>query len=273
MHTMTRVGAGIGAGLVFAVAASAQQITFTDTFEGQQNQGGWEFGETSAFIAPAGGNPGAYLHGEFYYYLPETETSEAATSPVFIGDYRARGVSAIGADANNFSVQYGVGGYPFVLLLETDNGTSEPSDDWAAFVRGDPIPYPGSGWKSFSFEVRSHATSMPPGWEVLGLGPPPPGLDWNVLIRNVTGVYFYFGDPNTVYLGYNAWTAGLDNLSITFDGCYPDCNADQSLTVGDFGCFQTKFVAADPYADCNGVGGLTVADFGCFQTRFVAGCP
>ncbi len=57
------------------------------------------------------------------------------------------------------------------------------------------------------------------------------------------------------------------------DTCYPDCNADNLLTIADFGCFQTKFVAGDPYADCNGVGGLTIADFGCFQTGFVAGCP
>ncbi len=57
------------------------------------------------------------------------------------------------------------------------------------------------------------------------------------------------------------------------DACYADCNHDGVLTVADFGCFQTKFVAGDPYADCNGVGGLTIADFGCFQTKFVAGCP
>jgi hypothetical protein len=57
------------------------------------------------------------------------------------------------------------------------------------------------------------------------------------------------------------------------DGCYPDCNADGQLTVADFGCFQTRFVAADPYADCNADGSLTVADYGCFQTEFVSGCP
>jgi hypothetical protein len=43
--------------------------------------------------------------------------------------------------------------------------------------------------------------------------------------------------------------------------------------VADFGCFQSKFVLADPYADCNADGQLTVADFGCFQTQFVVGCP
>ena len=55
--------------------------------------------------------------------------------------------------------------------------------------------------------------------------------------------------------------------------CYPDCNGSGSLTVADFGCFQTKFVIGDPYADCNGSGTLSVADFGCFQTKFVVGCP
>ncbi len=43
--------------------------------------------------------------------------------------------------------------------------------------------------------------------------------------------------------------------------------------MSDFGCFQTRFVASDPYADCNTDAALTVADFGCFQTKFVAGCP
>ncbi len=70
---------------------------------------------------------------------------------------------------------------------------------------------------------------------------------------------------------------GLDAFKITTvacsNPCYPDCNGVGGLTIADFGCFQTKFVAGDPYADCNGVGGLTIADFGCFQTKFVAGCP
>ncbi len=69
--------------------------------------------------------------------------------------------------------------------------------------------------------------------------------------------------------------APTQGLYGAYDGyvCYTDCNNDGVLTVSDFGCFQTKFVAGEPYADCNASGGLTVADFGCFQTKFVAGCP
>ncbi len=74
----------------------------------------------------------------------------------------------------------------------------------------------------------------------------------------------------TVDSGDEAWV--YDDLSAG-SGCYPDCNGVGGLTIADFGCFQTAFVAGDPYADCNGVGGLTIADFGCFQTAFVAGCP
>ena len=74
--------------------------------------------------------------------------------------------------------------------------------------------------------------------------------------------------------GYYAGRYLIQLSGVCFeDSCYPDCNADGALTVADFGCFQTKFVAGDPYADCNQDGALTVADFGCFQTRFVAGCP
>jgi hypothetical protein len=55
--------------------------------------------------------------------------------------------------------------------------------------------------------------------------------------------------------------------------CYPDCNNDGVLTIGDFGCFQGAFAAGDPYADCNRTGTLTIADFACFQAEFAAGCP
>ncbi len=79
--------------------------------------------------------------------------------------------------------------------------------------------------------------------------------------------------PNTGVGGGAGGTAIADMGAYERKRCYPDCNADCALTVADFGCFQTKFVAGDPYADCNGDGSLTVADFGCFQTKFVAACP
>jgi hypothetical protein len=69
---------------------------------------------------------------------------------------------------------------------------------------------------------------------------------------------------------------GADDSDANFTieaGCYADCNLSGTLTIADFGCFQSKFAAGDPYADCNQSGGLTIADFGCFQSEFAAGCP
>ncbi len=59
----------------------------------------------------------------------------------------------------------------------------------------------------------------------------------------------------------------------TCEPCYPDCDASGTLTITDFGCFQSEFATGNPYADCNQNGALTIADFGCFQAKFVQGCP
>lgn len=56
--------------------------------------------------------------------------------------------------------------------------------------------------------------------------------------------------------------------------CYPDCNADDALTVADLTCFMAKYAATDyMYADCDNDDRLTLADFGCFSTKFALGCP
>ncbi len=68
------------------------------------------------------------------------------------------------------------------------------------------------------------------------------------------------------------YTIGAGGVA-AYGACYADCNEDGALTIGDFGCFQSRFASGNAYADCNASGGLTVADFGCFQTRFAAGCP
>ncbi len=80
----------------------------------------------------------------------------------------------------------------------------------------------------------------------------------------------------TTRFGNQTSTTTATRMQFTYQPastCYPDCNGVGGLTIADFGCFQTAFVAGEPYADCNGVGGLTIADFACFQTAFVAGCP
>jgi hypothetical protein len=90
-------------------------------------------------------------------------------------------------------------------------------------------------------------------------------------ITDLVGNPRFIDDPCTTDTGLGP--APIVDMGAYEYRLYPDCNLDGVLTVADFGCFQTKFVAGDPYADCNGDGLRTVADFGCFQTKFVAGCP
>ena len=54
--------------------------------------------------------------------------------------------------------------------------------------------------------------------------------------------------------------------------CVPDCDANGTLNINDFVCFQTTFAIGDLAADCDGDGQLLIDDFLCFQTAFAIGC-
>ncbi len=133
-------------------------------------------------------------------------------------------------------------------------------DAWA--VGGEPGP-PGSG-VAFRY-VTVH-------WD---------GVSWsNVQTPNQGVLYGVSASSGShawaVGFGFNALGYSTGTHTLRYDpdgGCYPDCDHSGTLTVADFGCFQTKFVVQEGYADCNENGEFTVADFGCFQTKFVAGCP
>ncbi len=134
--------------------------------------------------------------------------------------------------------------------------------------------------------------------DLSGMGPLPSGTYWIEVAVQGPSAYGDSWTPPSIWpraadnallhsVGSGAWTPMKDTLSarntdvpfLLFVGdhppplCYPDCNGSDSLTVADFGCFQTRFIQNDPYADCSQDGAFTVADFGCFQTKFVAGCP
>ena len=138
---------------------------------------------------------------------------------------------------------YSVNGSPDLMRVEVSNNDGQT---WtlAATHTG------ASGWRTNSFRVQQFVPPTAP-----------------VRVRFVSTDKPHDSLTETAVDDFRVSTLGCGNP------CYADCNADGSLTVADFGCFQTKFVAADPYADCNADGSLTVADFGCFQTKFVAGCP
>ena len=132
------------------------------------------------------------------------------------------------------------GGY-FGTNYSQSGATATFYDDAGQVMAAHPIACPNGGQWAWS------------GWEATGPG-----------FKRVT---IAGSNPSSGHIMHDLLQLSVDSP------CYPDCNADGALTVADFGCFQTKFVAADPYADCTGDQQLTVSDFGCFQTAFVTGCP
>ncbi len=96
--------------------------------------------------------------------------------------------------------------------------------------------------------------------------------DWSGAL-GLGGMWTWGNDPEPQLVGgagvrVRAIASG-DAFGVTLQGCYADCNGNGVLSISDFGCYRTPFVAGLPYADCTGDGVLTVADFGCFQTHFV----
>jgi len=207
--------------VVALVLASAPAFgdTFTETFDGGSNTGGWAFGGPLETIETTGGNPGAYLHSPALDTFAPQPGTTTAVDAVFTGDFRARNVSAIGLDLVTIAVDFSAAGRPLTLMLVSDAGTpGNPNDDWAAYFLGPlDIPEPGDGWVSFSFTVPSQDTSLPPGWQTIALGPSsPPTPDWNDVITDVAELRFFYGDPTNIFI-FQVWNVGLDNVSVVAD--------------------------------------------------------
>lgn len=202
--------------LVLALAVGAQAETFTETFTGGSNVGGWSYFPQEQ-IEPAGGNPDAYLHAwGLDTYAPWPTTTETGT--LFTGDYRTLGVSAIGIDLITIAVDFSADERHCTITLRDDNGTPDVwSDDWIAYQLGAFIPVPGDGWRSFDFDVPSQSDTWPDGWSSMALGPDAPDPDWADLMSDVAEVGFHHGDPTWFYI-FQMWELGLDNPRITYAG-------------------------------------------------------
>jgi hypothetical protein len=212
---------GTAALALVLAAAPALADSFTETFDGGSNVGGWTFGTGNEVVEASGGNPGAYLHDSFVdTYAPQPRTTQPS---VFTGDLRQRGVTRLGIDLVTFAVDFSADGRPLTLMLISDQGTpSDPDDDWAAYLIGPSnVPLPGQGWLSYSFDVPSRQTSLPAGWATLALGPSsPPTPDWNQLITGVSQVRFFYGDPTMIFI-FQGWNLGLDNPTVEY-GLFAD---------------------------------------------------
>ena len=96
---------------------------------------------------------------------------------------------------------------------------------------------------------------------------PGAGRSWNS-----GGTGGFVGNTFARNLLVNGGCGGANGVYIE-DGCLADCNADRSLDILDFVCFQGLFQTMAPEADCNADGVLNILDFVCFQKEFQRGCP
>jgi hypothetical protein len=206
----------IAAALLLA-SAPAFGDSFTETFDGGSNVGGWLYGGPGETIETTGGNPGAYLHSpSLDTFAPQPRTSGPAS--VFTGNFQARNVSSIGIDLITHAVDFSAAGRRLTLMLVSDADTpGDPSDDWAAYLMGlAEVPEPGEGWLPYSFAVPSQSTSLPQHWGTVVFGPSSPPPDWNDLITDVDEVRFFYGDPTSFFI-FQVWNVGLDNVTIVAD--------------------------------------------------------
>lgn len=269
-----RLLVSLGLGLA-AFASTSLAATTTVTFDGGVNTGSWTYGFGMS-TPSTGGNPGWYLRSQgLDTFAPQLRTQGDS---VFTGNYRDRGVSAIGVDLNTFAVDFSAAGRPLALMLIEDNGTpGNPDDDWAAYtLHPDNIPVPGEGWRSFSFDVPSDSTTLPAGWNVISLGFEAPTPDWNTVITDVDQVVFFYGDPKFFFI-FQMWTLGADNIAITETpppSCAGDANHDGRTDSADLSVLLAQFgtsVEAGTGADFNGDGAVNAADLSVLLGQFNCG--
>ncbi|MFI4915059.1 MAG: GC-type dockerin domain-anchored protein [Phycisphaerales bacterium JB060] len=187
-------------------------------------------------------------------------------SPWFALPYNGENLVVIGDqidrydDGGNFLGQFFADGQLNFLqqVSETSAGTvlvgafSSPSGVWEISMDGGLLDI-------IAGTADSGARA---GWE---LG------DGNVMWTNGDGVNIsdpVSGSTFNVLDGNGQYIALLGEV----EGCYPDFDGDDQLTIFDFLAFQNAFDAGDLAADCDEDGSLTIFDFLCFQNAFDAGC-
>jgi hypothetical protein len=251
-----------GAGLVVLAAALMTEHgaadTYVDTFESGNSQGGWTFGLPPVYPM-TGGNPGRYLRVDnLDTFAPQPRC--AMTANPFTGNYRDKNVVRIGVDLVTFDVDFSADGRPCTLMLLNNNGTpSNANDDWAVYFMGPNIPLEGQGWKSYSFDVPSQATALPPGWKTIALGPTSPTPNWNTAIQDVDRVVFFYGDPEFFFI-FQQWDLGLDNALIETARLNPfDLDGDGSVGPSDLAILLGAWGTTGP-GDFDGDGTVGPSD-------------
>jgi hypothetical protein len=177
-------------------------ITVAEDFEITLEDTVWRTGPGDE-IVPTGGNPGAFLHAT----AVETTIPFIATDvySIFTGPYTQMGVVGLGIDVNVFSASGDIGNRRVWLGLVGSN--------CELALPGQDVSQPGSGFRSYTFNVPSWKLNMPGKWVALGdCADWPRDVAWGTLSW-VGAVRFYLGDPGATYAP-QTWDIGFDNPRI-----------------------------------------------------------
>lgn len=257
-----------------AIAAAQPCTTVVASLDNGTNSTGWTFGGPNQSQPLSGGNPNGYVRTDgLDTFAPQPRCANNAN--VFTGDYWSRSVHRVGIDLQTFRVDFGAGGRPLSVLLVTDNDTpADPSDDYAAyFVGAENVPLVGEGWKRFQFDVPSRSTTTPPGWGYVQFGPNAPANPrWQDVVRNVTRLQFFYGDP-TFFFIFQMWDLGMDNPLLRW--CTADANSDGVTNFADLNIVLSEFGEISPSpsgqhlrGDVNNDGVVNFADLNMILSAF-----
>jgi hypothetical protein len=239
---------------------AAHADVVVDTFEAGNSQGGWTWGPPPVYPM-TGGNPGRYLRVDNLDTFAPQPRSAMNANP-FTGNYAERKVTRISVDLRTFDVDFSAAERPCTLMLFNNNGTpSNPNDDWAVYFMGEDIPLEGQPWKTYTFDIPSQATALPAGWKSIQFGPSSPTPNWNVAIKDVDRVVFFYGDPELFFI-FQQWDLGLDNVTIETAPANPaDLDGDGSVGAGDLAILLGAWGTTGP-GDLDGDGAVGAADLG-----------
>ncbi len=247
--------------------------TVTASLDNGNNAAGWTFGGPNQSQPLTGGNPAGYVRTDgLDTFAPQPRS--ANNTPFFTGDFWSRSVNKVGIDLQTFRVDFGAGGRPLSVLLVTDNGTpGDASDDYAAyFIGADNVPLVGEGWKRFQFAVPSRSVTTPTGWGYVQFGPnAPANPQWQDVVRNVTQLRFFYGDP-TFFFIFQMWDLGMDNPMILW--CSADANSDGLTNFADLNIVLSEFGLLSPSGgsylrgDVNNDGVVNFADLNAILSAF-----
>lgn len=210
-------GALLLASVAFPVSLQAQcGGSFVEGFEGLSNHGNWVWSGIFHASVFEGGNPNAFIMSQGLFH-PAPRFSTTDPNSQFGGNWRDRGITSTGIDWRSITVDPLAEGRRLRLVLYHHNATpGVPGDDTFVYCTAGPLP-PDKTWQSYTVDVPSTSSTLPPGWSIGGPWAGSPDALWNLVIEDVERVAWVVGDP-VLQPPPADFQFGADNPRVAFEG-------------------------------------------------------